>query len=484
MVKHVICVPDSVLAVLAHGAPANGAIFAHVDPIIEAHRARQQELTDSQGVILATVDAEKREMTVEEGKEFDALAAEFERLNNEILRRETAIAQAAVLSQPRGRQTDPDDVDPEATPEARQPAAPRARVPANPVRANGTNGFRNFGEFAMAVRSAHPNSGVTPDQRLIRNAAASTFGSESVGADGGFAVPPDFRSEIMSKVFGEDNLITRTDRQVSSSNQITIPMDMTTPWQSTGGIQAYWTDEAAAITQSKPTFENVTVKAHKLAVLVPITEELAEDAPALDGYLRRKVPEKMEFKISNALVRGNGVGQPLGFLNGPSLATVSKNGAQSADTIIAENVVKMFAAMPVQSRRSAVWLIHPDAEHQLPLMTIGDQPIYTPAGGFRDSPFGLLLGRPVIPHQVCETVGDLGDIMFVDFNQYLTLTKTGGGRDANGMRTDVSMHLWFDQDLVAYKTTIRLGGQPWWSATTPSRDGSFVQSPFVVLEAR
>jgi hypothetical protein len=66
----------------------------------------------------------------------------------------------------------------------------------------------------------------------------------------------------------------------------------------------------------------------------------------------------------------------------------------------------------------------------------------------------------------------------------MTLTKTGGGRDANGMRTDVSIHLWFDQDLVAYRFTLRLGGQPWWSAATSPRDGSSTQSPFVVLAAR
>lgn len=487
MRKHVLVVPASVLAVLAVGVPVNGAVFADVDAVIQAHRDRQLELSDAQSSILARADTESRELTVEEGRELDELSAEFERLNNEIGRRERAIAQAALLSAPRGRQSEPDSLgdDPQAQAAVRPLAAAPQRLPAVPrATANGTHGFRDFGEFAMAVRHAHPNSGAQADQRLIRNASATTFGSEGGGADGGFAVPPDFRSEIMTKVFGEDNLVGRTDRQVSASNQITIPMDMTTPWDSTGGIQAYWTGEAAAIGQSKPKFEDVTVKAHKLAVLVPITEELAEDAPALGGYLRRKVPEKMEFKISNALVRGNGVGQPLGFLNSPALATVAKEGSQTADTINATNIAKMFSAMPIQSRSSAVWLIHPDAEHQLPLMTIGDQPIYVPAGGFNSSPYGLLLGRPVIPHQVCETVGDLGDIMFVDFNQYLTLSKTGGGRDANGVRNDVSMHLWFDQDLVAYKTTIRLGGQPWWSATTESRDGSFVQSPFIVLEAR
>lgn len=485
--------PASVLAVLASHAPVDGAVFAHADAVNEAHRHRQTEVVEAQTAIMARADTEKRELTVDESKEMDELASEFDRLTNQIDRRERALGQQEVLATPRGRQTDPDplpgDID-EPAPVARpaasaRPAVEAPRAPASArVTANGTFGFRGLGEFAAAVKNANPKFGGETDKRLMRNAAASTYSSEGSGQDGGFLVPPDYRTDIMAKVFGEDSLVGRTDRQRSSSNTITVPMDMTTPWQSSGGIQAYWVGEAGTKTQSKPTFENVTIKAHTLAVLIPVTEELLEDSPALDGYLRRKAPEKMDFKISDAIVRGNGVGQPLGFLNSPCLVTVAAEGSQTADTINATNVVKMFSRMPIQSRQSAVWLVNPDAEVQLPLMVIGQQPVYIAAGGLRDNPYGSLLGRPVIPHQVTETVGDLGDIMFVDFNQYMTLTKTGGGRDSNGLRSDVSIHLWFDQDLVAYRFTLRLGGQPWWSAATSPRDGSSTQSPFIVLAAR
>jgi hypothetical protein len=44
--------------------------------------------------------------------------------------------------------------------------------------------------------------------------------------------------------------------------------------------------------------------------------------------------------------------------------------------------------------------------------------------------------------------------------------------------------LWFDRDLVAFKFTVRVAGQPWWSQVTTSRDGSFTQSPFVALAER
>jgi len=492
--KRTLSVPASILAVLALGAPANAFVFNDADAVIETHRTRQAELMDASQAILARAETEGRDLTAAEQTEIEGLTTEFDGLERQITLRERVSAAAGRLDAPRGRQAgaDPIEGDYEVVPSAAvQPASrppmtaqPTARVPAAPrATANGTFGFRNMGEFARSVRMANPSFGGQADQRLIRNAAASTYASEGIGQDGGFLVPPDFQTEIMSRVFGEDSLIGRTRRMRSTSNSITVPVDTTTPWGSTG-VRSYWTAEGATKTQSKPSFENATVKAHTLATLVPVTEELLEDAPALDGYLRMATPRQMDFTISNSLIRGTGSGQPLGILNAGGLVTVAAEGGQSADTIVAMNIAKMYARMPVSSRQTAVWIMHPDAEPQLIGMTIGNQPVYMPAGGMSQAPYGTLLGRPILPHQVAETLGDLGDIMFIDFNEYMSLTKIGGGRDQNGMRTDVSIHLWFDQDLVAYRFTIRVGGQPIWNSTIGQRDGTNVQSPYVTLAAR
>lgn len=489
MSKHFI-VPASVLAVLALGVPVHGYILADApDAVIAANRDRQQALMESSTAILNRAEGEKRDLTDQERTEVEGLTAEFDGLEREITLRERVASQNAMLTAPRGRQTDPDPIegDPQPEPVARPNASaarpqPQARVPANPVQARGNNGFRHLGDFANAVRMGSMRGGEL-DARL-RNAAVSTYGNEGSGADGGFAVPPDFRTEILTKVFNEDSLLARTDRLQSSSNTLTLPTDETTPWQTSGGIQSYWTAEGAAKTQSKPALGETTLKLHTLATLVPVTEELLEDAPAMGAYLNRKAPEKMDFKVSDAIVRGTGVGQPLGFLSSPALVTVAAEGAQTADTVNVTNLAKMWGRLPIQSRRTAVWLMHPDVEAQLPLMSLANQPVYMPAGGVSGAMYGSLWGRPVIPHQVAETIGDVGDVMLVDLNQYLTVTKTGGGRDANGLRTDVSIHLWFDQDMVAFRFTMRVAGQPWWAAAISQRDGSNTQSPFVVLAAR
>ena len=473
-----------------------------MDPTIKKYMDRQDELVADSRTTMAAADAENRDLTDDELDAIRENTGEYKRMQKLIDARQEVLDQEDELSRPQGRQTDHDDVepddgdpiepDPEPTPAAGdRERAPRARrevtvprergsrgpVPAEARRGNRVrpdHGFNSFGQFVSSVRNASIHGGEL-DGRLLA-AAATTFGNEGAGADGGFLVPPEFRQTILDKALSADSLIARTDQQVVSGNSLTFPTDMTTPWGSTG-IQAYWEGEAATYTQTKPDLQNIMLRLHKLTALVPVTEELLEDAPAMGSYVARKAGEKIDFKVSNSIAYGTGAGQPLGFMNSDVLVTQDAE-TQTADTIVAANVVKMLSRMPVRGRRNAVWLIHPDAEPQLPLMTIGDQPVYLPPGGIRNDPFGSLLGRPVIPHEVCQTVGDLGDIMLCDFTQYLTAIKAGG------IRAQTSIHLWFDQDLTAFKFTFRLAGQPWWSEVTTSNNGTHTMSPFITLAAR
>ena len=104
--------------------------------------------------------------------------------------------------------------------------------------------------------------------------------------------------------------------------------------------------------------------------------------------------------------------------------------------------------------------------------------VYMPPNGLSQSPFGTILGRPAIPHMACKAIGDTGDLVFADLSQYVTAVKTGG------MRSDVSMHLWFDQDIAAFKFTMRVDGRPWASQAITPPNGSSTLSPFVALAPR
>ena len=87
-----------------------------------------------------------------------------------------------------------------------------------------------------------------------------------------------------------------------------------------------------------------------------------------------------------------------------------------------------------------------------------------------------MLTRPVIFTEKTEVLGDEGDILLADFSQYII-----GLRD--GLRMDVSQHVYFESDESVGRLIERHDGQPLWSKPLKLADGTTV-SPFVTLKAR
>ncbi len=464
-------------------------IFAIAGPTDEKIRELKDsllELNERAQVIQNTADAEKRALTEDEDKELQKIFDQFESIELEIERRQLIAAQAAKLSQPQGRITEPNQPESTMQPQNRMddPPAPRRR-PASAIQTiedRGKWGWKHMGEFAAAVTMAARKSGPVWDPRLTFN-APTTYSSEGVGEDGGIAVPPDFRTAIWQKVSGEGSFIQLADPYTVSGNSMTWPADETTPWDTTGGIQAYFESEASQINQSKIALQDRTIRLNKLTALVPVTSELLEDTSGLDSYLRSKVGQKFDFKLKLKMLQGTGAGEPLGALKSTSFVSVAKEAGQNADTLLKENVDKMWSRMYAPCRANSVWLINQDVEPQLDklqmVIGVGGVPVYLPPGGIADTPYARLKGRPVVPTQACETLGDQGDIVLIDWKQYMIITKTAG------MRSDVSMHLWFDYDVMAYRFILRISGMPHWkSAITPRDNANNTLSWCVTLDER
>ncbi|MCU0810127.1 MAG: phage major capsid protein [Thiobacillaceae bacterium] len=338
-----------------------------------------------------------------------------------------------------------------------------------------TFGFKSFGEYAFHVRNAALGNG-RMDHRL--KAAASTYGNESSGPDGGFAVPTQFASEIASLALEEQSLLSMADDTPVSGNSMSFPRDETTPWGSTG-ITATWDGEGETANQKKPVLGLDTLRLKKLRVLVPATDELLADSTAMTAHLTRKMGEAVLWKTNDAIVNGTGAGMPLGILNAVSLVAQAKETSQTADTINATNVAKMYGRCMKGAGANLVWLVNPDAYAQIIVMTLGDQPIWTaPNQGISGAPDGLLMGRPIILTDACDTVGDQGDIILANMAGYRAITKAGGEEFSE------SMHLWFDQDITAFKLVFRMDGQPALAAAVTPPNSAVTRSHFVALAAR
>ena len=468
----------SLLASAAASLALSGVVF--MKPVtLEDLQARVVEINDRLEEIQAELDADTNDGDIadETATEVETLTAELVKLEKQIKIRE----QLAQKPTGQGRRS-------QAEPQNRnEPLAPGSRqVPAQARNQDPRWGFRSFGEFAVTVRAA---GGDAPNETAFNRLqnALTTYGNEGTGADGGFLVPPEFRREIAQKVMGEESLLSRTDRQVVSGNSMTFPMDETTPWGS-NGIQAYWEGEGKQKQQSKPELGTNQVRLSKLIALVPVTDELLEDAPAIDGYLRKKVPEVMTSKINTAIIRGTGVGQPLGILNSPGRVTVPKSTldspSQPADSVWFENITAMYSRMYAPSLPRSVWIINQSILPSLLTMKFDTQgdvaiPVYLPANGAAGAPYGTLMGRPIVPVEAASLVGDEGDIIFGDLSEYLTITK---GQD---IKTDISIHLFFDYDVTAFRFVFRVAGQPWSKAAiTPQQPGAPTYGRFITVADR
>lgn len=336
-------------------------------------------------------------------------------------------------------------------------------------------GFADLADFARAVKAAAFNP-QAPDPRLM--AAATTYGNETVGSEGGFGVPQEMIDEILAPLAGADSLLSYCRQIESGSRTLNVPVDEDPAW-STAGVYAAWEGEAGSMTQRKPKLGERAVHLQRLKALVPVTEEMDEDAPALSGWLAWRFGEAIRYQMNYAIVQGTGLGMPQGILSAPATIEVAKETGQAAATIVGSNALKMWQRLHSGSANRAVWIANPDALLHLGSCTWENgAPAYV-AGNGTGASGGYLMGRPVLLTEACPALGSKGDLILGDLsNGYLAVKRSGDPH------VDRSVHLWFDQHMSAYRLVFRAWGQPLLSAPITPPNSSNTRSQFAVLAAR
>jgi HK97 family phage major capsid protein len=371
--------------------------------------------------------------------------------------------------------------DSRGTPKEGLPFAGLGSAPFDDPRA----GFKNFGEFALAVKHAC-QPGTRPDDRLAVIAKAASGMGEAFGSDGGFLVPTEFSDKVFQRLYAANNLLAMTDGYTVAGSSMVFPRNAENSradgsrW---GGVRAYWREEGDQATASKPTFGKLQLNLHKLFVMIHASDELLADTQgtALEQYLTRVAGDEINFVVGNAIINGSGTGQPRGILGAPCKVMVAKEASQAANTLVAQNLVNMWARLWAPCRQNAVWLINQDVEGQLHTMTVGTGSAatlaYLPPGGLSAKPYATLLGRPVLPVEWCPTLGTEGDVILADLRHYVTISR-------GAVEGRMSLHVRFDYDESVFRFIFRVDGQPWWSAPLTPFKGSATQSCFVTLQTR
>lgn len=465
IVAHALTQHADIGTMLMAVAPA-----ALTGPSVRALKAKKADAHKQATAILAAAEKEGRDLSAEEQTAFDAHKASITGLNAQIERAEFLQAEAAGL---------------DAAGAVVVPAGASISVTDNRA-ADPARGFKSFGDYLASVRGAAVRPSAM-DERLSIGAAATTYANESVGADGGYLVPPQYSSEIMSIIESQDSLLNRCRQIPVTGNEFKFPASEQTA-HGTGGVQAYWDSEGDAMTATKPVFQNRSIKLDRLTALCPVTEESLEDSSALGAWVQMEAGTKMAFKVSDAVLNGTGAGMPLGIVAAPGTVSVAKETSQVAATVVAENVLKMWSRMPAANRARAVWIAHSDVDVQLFQLNVkiknvagsenvGGMPVYMPPNGLVGGGNSTLLGRPIVTVESCAALGTVGDLIFADLSQYIAITK-------GAVKADQSMHFYFDQNMRAFRFVFRVGGQPWLSAAMARKNGSSTLSHFVTLATR
>lgn len=424
---------------------------------VQKKKRERQKLIDAMRKI--TSEAEKRDdkkLTEEERTEWSRLNDEVNQAAEEILRDERM---NALETETAGNSDD----------NSAPPASDGKR-------------FETFGDFLQSVRSACTPGGKV-DSRLIE-ARAGTGLNETDPGDGGFLVQTDQLTEIMKRMYDTAQLAGRCRRVgigALANGLAWKSLDETSRATGSrwGGVRGYWAAEASTVTASQPKFKRSRMDLEKLMAFVYMTEEMLQDTTGMESFTTQLVSDELAWLLDEAIVTGTGAGQPLGWLNSDCIVSVAKETGQAADTIVYENIVKMWARMWARSRSNAVWYINQDCEPQLHTMALvvgaGGVPVYVPATSAAPTP--LLYGRPVISIEQAKTVGDNGDINLVDLSQYMLIDKGGVKRAA-------SIHVRFLYDEQVYRFTYRVNGQPTWNSALTPANGTNTLSPFITLAAR
>ena len=269
-------------------------------------------------------------------------------------------------------------------------------------------------------------------------------------------LPNDVSQEILQKT-QEESVIMRVARQIALPGRgAQIPVIA-------GDPEAAWVSETGVKPVSNPTLDKKIMQAHKLAVIVPFSDEFRRDAAALYDALVARLPGVLAEKFDNTVFFGPSSGTLANFDNfsavtGYALDTANMtayDGLVAADTAIsaAGGIVNGYVLSP-QGR--GVLLAAVDADKR---------PLFV--NNTEDGAVTRILGAPTYLSKAAYKAGTSGSgatpdvVGFVgDWTKALYGTVEGVqisySSDATLTSGNTTINL-FQQNMFAVRAEIELG---------------------------
>lgn len=415
-------------------------------------------LIKNQRTILDKAKAANAELTEEETTEFERLDGEIKDLEVRVDNLEKQTGLEEELEARERSLNDPSQA------RYRPGASALGGMPSQ-KEVKDTRGFKSLGEFVAAVRFGDDTGRLAE----IRNDL-----SMGVSESGGYAVPEQFRDELL-KLTAEDAIVRPKATVIPAGDppdsKVTIPAFEQGDAGAYGGVEVTWIGEGAAKPKTDAKLGEVTLEPFEVAAHMVATDKLLRNWGAADAFIRNLLTQAMISAEDNAFLLGTGTSKPTGVINAVGRIVVNR---EIADKISYLDIVQMLGNLLPASMEKALFVASQSTLVQL--MTIKD-----PAGHYifiqGDATRGIpstLLGIPLRFTGKTKPLGMEGDLALVDLAYYLI-------KDGSGPFIAASEHVEFINNKTVIKCFWNVDGKPWVKNPLLLEDKVTKASPYVVL---
>lgn len=458
----------------------NLQFFATATETLQDLMQQRADVHDQMETLLNTAKDEGRDLTAEEVQEFENLDAQYTELDEKILakqeqenRAQKVANRASVIN---------------SQPQNFRPAA-AAGAPTQPKKLD-DGGFKNLGEMLHAVRFGDPKGRLSElpvgegqgggiavpeafkkDLMPVRNEW-----SAGTGEDGGYMVPSRTETSTIWQLNPERSIVRPRATVIPAGDPPDGQLSMPALNQGNngvyGGVEVQWINEGEEKPNTDATLREITLQPNEVAASTVVTDKLLRNWMAASSFISNLMTSAMYAAEDMAFLTGNGVGKPSGIVSAPGTIAVNR---ASANQVSYQDVVNMLANLYYESQSNAVWVASQTVLPQVATMQDGGgRYIYIQGDATKAIP-STLAGIPILFTGKTPTLGNKGDLMLVDFANYLI-------KDGSGPFVAASEHVLFKQNKTVIKVFWNVDGEPWVNAPLLLEDGSTTVSPYIVLD--
>lgn len=262
--------------------------------------------------------------------------------------------------------------------------------------------------------------------------------TEGTAEDGGYTVPITYQNTVLEKL----NTLSRTrsiSNVLSTTSTRNVPVEGDAPTFT-------WVDEQGTYGETKSTFGNKQINAHKLGGIIKVSDELLNDtAINFEAYMANQIAKGVDKAEAPAFCNGDGVKKPIGYVTNLTATTDTTTAATNA--ITAGEVESIYYALPEAYRARATWRMNTRTLKKIRGLNDGNGVYF-----YREEIKSTMTieGKPVV---IDESLPDMATgakfLVFGDFNYYQIADR--GAMEIRRLNEKYS-----DTGMVGFRVTVRV----------------------------